>query len=253
MISAISYLSVAAAARIGIKAVAVGSLSWDTVLGFFESSKEARHRELITSITERYATADLLLRAAPALQFPAFPHRIDIRPIAEPLPAERDTLRKAVGALGDERIVLVGFGGIPIDGLPLAAMDAMPGYRFVVGGRVAPGLKRLTTLDAVGLPFRSVLSSCDLLVTKPGYSTFVEAVAVQVPILYVRRYNFADEQTLIEYAERYGRARELSRKDFEDGAWSAAMQDIRAAAPPSEAPPPPRGAENAAEQIVRYL
>src|SRR5581483_10217460 len=53
VISAISYLSVAAAARIGIKAVAVGSLSWDTVLGFFESSKEARHRELITSISGR--------------------------------------------------------------------------------------------------------------------------------------------------------------------------------------------------------
>lgn len=66
---------------------------------------------------------------------------------------------------------------------------------------------------------KTLLASVDVIMTKPGYSTIVEAVTLQQPVVYVRRYNFADEAPLVDYLQRYGRGIELSLDDFTQGRW----------------------------------
>jgi hypothetical protein len=87
--------------------------------------------------------------------------------------------------------------------------------------------------------------------TKPGYGTIVEAVALQQPVVYVRRYNFADEPPLVNYLHRYGRGIELSIDDFVHGRWKASLQRALDIPLPSF-PPPPTGAVEAANAIVQY-
>jgi hypothetical protein len=87
--------------------------------------------------------------------------------------------------------------------------------------------------------------------TKPGYGTIVEAVALQQPVVYVRRYNFADEPPLVDYLHRYGRGVELSLDDFTQGQWKAALQQAMDTPLPS-LPPPPTGVGEAADAIARY-
>lgn len=88
--------------------------------------------------------------------------------------------------------------------------------------------------------------------TKPGYGTLVEAVTLQVPIVYVRRYNFGDEQSLVDYLHRYGRGVELPLDDFMKGQWATALE--QAFNLPSTPPPPePSGASEAAAVLAPYF
>ena len=89
--------------------------------------------------------------------------------------------------------------------------------------------------------------------TKPGYGTLVEAVALQQPVVYVRRYNFADEQPLVDYLHRYGRGVELSFDDFTNVRWEPALSKAMAMLSPQTPPPPSTGAMRAASILAPYL
>jgi hypothetical protein len=89
--------------------------------------------------------------------------------------------------------------------------------------------------------------------TKPGYGTIVEAVALQQPVLYVRRYNFVDEQPLVDYLHRYGRGMELSLDDFVKGRWEAALRTVLDLLTPTTPPPSATGAADAATILAKSL
>jgi UDP-N-acetylglucosamine:LPS N-acetylglucosamine transferase len=89
--------------------------------------------------------------------------------------------------------------------------------------------------------------------TKPGYGTIVEAVMLQQPIIYVRRYNFVDEQTLVDYLHHYGRGIELSIDDFTQGHWEQAIDKAMAMLLSPATPPPSTGAMQAASILAPYL
>jgi UDP:flavonoid glycosyltransferase YjiC (YdhE family) len=194
-----------------------------------------------------------MLRPAPGIPFKALKKVTDIGPIAGPVGSDRTALREAIGATPEEKIVLVGFGGIALDALPLEQMDRLAGYRFIVSGPVPRQCARVRAASTLPFSFQTLLASADVIVTKPGYSTVVEAVALGKPVVYVRRFNFADEQALVDYLHRYGCAVELPEQDFSEGRWEHALETVSSAPPPSEAPPPPTGALDAARVLSRQL
>jgi hypothetical protein len=101
--------------------------------------------------------------------------------------------------------------------------------------------------------FKTLLASVDVIMTKPGHGTFVEAVALQQPVVYVRRYNFADEPPLVDYLHRYGRGIELSLADFTHGRREPAISKTMATLSPPTPPPPSTSAMQAASILVPYL
>ncbi|MGQ0809740.1 MAG: hypothetical protein ACT4OO_00750 [Nitrospiraceae bacterium] len=251
--SDISYLAIEAGARAGVKAIALGSLSWDLVLMPFVQRGNGDQQRLIESIQCSYSHAQCLLRPTPGLSMEAFPRVIDIGPIAEPARNEAARLREAIGAAATECMVLVGFGGISMQTLPFAQMEQMTTYRFVVDGPVPGECRRVHSASALPLSFKVLLASADLVITKPGYGTITEAVTLHKPVVYVRRYNFADEQSLVDYLHRYGRGAELSTADFFSGNWKKALESARAASQSLERPPAPTGAADAAALLATYL
>ena len=199
-----------------------------------------------------YRSAALMIRIAPGIPMGAFREIADVSPVAELVQSEAGALRDAVGAGAHERVVLVAFGGIALDGLPCDRLDRMGGYRFVVSGLVPAGIQRVCSADSIPLSFSALLASADVIVTKPGYATTVEAVAYRKPVVYVRRYNFADEAGLVELLHRYGCGVELSAADFAAGRWESALAAAAASKPQMEAPAP-TGAAEAAEILATYL
>jgi hypothetical protein len=132
-------------------------------------------------------------------------------------------------------------------------MNAMSSFRFIVDGPVEPRYSRIVSLRDLPFRFSTVLASVDLVMTKPGYGTVVECVASQIPLVYVRRYHFADEQPLVDYIARYGRGVELTMHDFQSGAWQPTLERAFSIPLPDEPPPIPTGAEEAAHWLASLL
>jgi len=246
------YLAIEAGSRAQIPTIALVSLTWDLVLKDYCHASDRVQQQLIQCIRASYAKADLALRIAPAPKIDAFSNMIDIGPITSPASPERDRLASALDLESDEKTVLVGFGGIPLRSLPLEHIEQLRHYRFIFDGPVSSRFSRIHSTKALPFSFKTLLASVDVIMTKPGYGTIVEAVALQQPVLYVRRYNFADEQPLVDYLHRYGRGIELSLDDFTQGRWEAALQQALNTRP-SSLPLPSTGATEAAKILATYL
>ena len=253
VLSSISYPALAGATRAGIAAVGLSSLSWDVVLHSYLDASEPEDLALVEQIAQAYAAALLMIRLQPSVPLRAFRRLIDVGPIAEPIEPDRRTLRQAAGASDDEPVVVVAFGGMLRNALPFQDMESMHPFRFIVSGSVPESSTRLVALEAVPLAFRCVLGSADVLITKPGYGTLVEAVAAHVPVVYVRRYNFLDEASLIDYLGRFGRAVELAPDAFARGDWKEALEQALAWPAPREPAPPSTEAEDAARLLDEWL
>jgi hypothetical protein len=245
------YLAVTAGKQTGIPTVVLANFTWHEVLVSLDDIP-SEHHALLQSIRTSYGHADMAFRIAPGLPLSGLREVVDIGPIAEPASSQRVDLRSRLEIAASERLVLVGFGGIPLESLPWDQMEQMWGFHFLIPV-VPPGnFSRIHSWSTVSVPFTTVLASVDLVMTKPGYGTIVEAVALGLPVLYVRRYNFADEAPLVAFLHDYGRGRELSRQDFISGHWRPALE---AALSDSASPhrPPLTGASDSAKALLRYF
>jgi len=247
------YLAMAAGAAAGIPTVALASLSWDEILKDHTDPALPWQEAILEEMRRAYGRATLLLRITPGLPMPAFPHADDIGPIAAPLPPARDRIRAHLRIEQDDTLMLVAFGGIRFDALPFDRMEAMPGIQFLIDGPVPPHYRRVHSLAALSERFSTLLSSVDAIMTKPGYGTTLEAVAVQTPVIYVRRFNFADEEPLVTYLHRYGLGIELSRTDFLEARWEPAIREALALPKPVDPPPACTGAADAATRLLPFL
>ncbi len=246
------YLALAAGKAASIPTVALASFTWDLILSEYQTPPSIDGQAIIQSIRQAYGQADLALRITPSPTLDCFHQVVALPPIAEPAVPVRQKLAEFLSLTSDERTVLIGFGGVPLTSLPFETAESLSGYRFLFDGSIPPESKRFISIKALPFSFKTLLASADMIMTKPGYGTLVEAVAVQVPTIYVRRYNFGDEQSLVDYLHRYGKGIELSMDDFMNGQWATTLKkavNLLASTPP----PQLNGATNAATLLAPYI
>ncbi|MBH0202604.1 MAG: hypothetical protein HP496_10015 [Nitrospira sp.] len=247
------YLALAAGKAAAIPTIALVSFTWDLVLSEYVAPPSIDSQAILQLIRQAYAQADIALQITPAPKMEIFHRTIAIGPIAEPVPPAREQLAEYLGVAPGEQTVLVGFGGIPLNSLPFDRLESLTGYRFLFDGSVPPESKRFASIKLLPFSFKTLMASVDFIMTKPGYGTLVEAVALHTPVVYVRRYNFADEQPLVEYLHRYGRGIELSLDDFTNGHWEEALHHVHSLPVPSTPVVPATGAGDAATLLAQYF
>jgi len=246
------YLAVSAGLDARIPTVALANFTWSEVLEHFVESDQPHQLAILAAIRQSYSHADLALRIAPGLPLAPFSKALNIGPIAEPGASQRQELRAYLQLDDSEQLVLVGFGGIPLESLPWEQMNDMKGYHFLIDGITGKASSRVHSLSSTPFSFKTILASVDIVMTKPGYGTIVEAVLIGLPVIYVRRYNFADEPPLVEFLRQYGCSTEVSLADFASGRWQPALEALHLASP---AAPPPlcTGAPEAAHILAKYF
>ena len=104
---------------------------------------------------------------------------------------------------------------------------------------------RVSPFARAGMPFRQLLLSCDAILTKPGYGTFVEAVCNGVPLLSIERPDWPESAVLTRWARDHGRIVELPRADLEQGRFQGALAALW-----RQAGPPPPAATGAADAVA---
>jgi hypothetical protein len=143
-----------------------------------------------------------------------------------------------------DRNVLISFGGLGLE-LDPALLARWPGHCFVGHDPVLAEAANGRVLPASVRPLE-LMGHCGRLITKPGYSSFCEALRYGVGIHLVHRGGFAEAPVLERDLQRHGHHRLLSQAQLRAGDWEL-DQPLLA---PREGPLPADGALRAAEAIA---
>ena len=243
----VSALPLAGARRAGIPALALCSLNWADQFAFLFGG-EAWAVGILAELQAAYAGADAFLRCLPAAAMPTLRNVVDVPPIARVGRRDRAALAALLGA-GDDRLVLVGMGGIGFE-LPVAAWPRVDGIRWLVREPLAQARPDVVGYRALGWHFSDLLASVDAVVTKPGYGMFVEAAAAGTPLLYLRRDDWPEQEALIDWLRAMAVGAELSAAQFAAGDLLPALQSLWARPRRSVAAD---GAGVAAERLAALL
>ncbi len=227
----------------GLPLVWLASFGWEAIYGPMGQPFAAAAAQALA----RYRQGDLLLQCplsmpmhwdlpAVALGLTASSPRISAAELRQrlQLPPQR------------ERCVLISFGGLGL-ALDAALLARWPRFTFVgtdpalaevANGRLLP--QDLRPLDA--------MPCCSRVITKPGYSTFCEALSLGLGIHLVHREGFAEAAVLEEALRRHGAHRLLSQAKLRSGDWQLDQPLL----PPLAGPLPSDGAETAARALQRF-
>jgi hypothetical protein len=214
VLSNVAYLPLAAAQAAGLRSAALCSLNWlDVFRHYLGDAPEAR--PILDQMSAAYRCAAIFFRPAPAMPMAGLANTRAVPPIAEPGSARRAELRQRLRLPADCKLILVGMGGI----------DYRPQRVDWCRGRDLAWLvpddwdrdgRRVFGFSETGMPFADLLASCDALLTKPGYGSFVEAAAAGVAVLYLPRPDWPETPYLVDWLHRHARAMAL-----EEAAWLA--------------------------------
>ena len=244
----VPYLTLAAAKRAGIGAIALCSLNWADIFEHYCGDRP-HAAEIVGTMREAYASAELFLQPRPSMPMEWLPNRLEIGPLARVGRDRRAEIDARLGLRSGERLVPIALGGIPMR-LPLERWPVVDGIHYVVPPEWGVDRADIHPWDRLGLPFVDLLRSCDALVTKPGYGTFAEAACNAVPLLYLPRGDWPEEPHLVAWLEANGRCAAIERVSLEGGAVADALARLWAS--PRKSPPRPSGAEDVVERLEKH-
>ena len=146
-----------------------------------------------------------------------------------------------------DRVILVAFGGM-VARLDPALLDRWPHHVFLSsdselasrsnGRRLPDGLRPL-----------ELMPRCGRMITKPGYSSFCEALTAGVGIHVVQREGFAEAPVLAAALQQHGWHRPLTQADLFAGDWQLDQPLL----PPQAEPLAADGTEQAAKALLKML
>ena len=242
LLSNVSYLSLAGAARAGIPAMAICSLNWADIFAHYFSG-EAWAPPLHAEILAAYRSAQHFLRITPGMPMPDLGNVITIGPIT--LRGQRRDL-----GLNGARAVLVSLGGIG-HRIPLENWPRIPGIRWLVSAEWGCTHPDALPFEHMRISFTDLLCSVDAIITKPGYGTFTETRCNGIPVLYTRREDWPEQDCLIQWLEAHGLCAEISADELAAGDVEQALQTLWRTAPPPN--PSASGTAEAAQLILAAL
>ena len=244
----VSYWPLAAAALAGLPAAAMCSLNWaDLFVHYFGQEDWAPpiHAEMLAAY--RAAT---FLRTTPGMPMPHLDNLLAIGPIAQLGRARRSELRAKVGASKTARLALIALGGIPTR-LPIESWPVLAETYWLVPTAWQAQRADMIAIEALNWPFVDLLASVDVVVTKPGYGAFAEAVCNGTAVIYQRRDDWPEQDCLIDWLQTHARCAEITATDLAIGNLAGALADcLHNAVPPA---PTFDGIESAARHLATIL
>lgn len=242
----IPALAAPIAQQAGVPCWMVGNFGWNFI---YQAWGEA-FADLVGQLEQDYRACDRLFRLPLAEPMPLFPHRVDIGLTGgEPRYSEKLLREQFNLTQARERTILLTFGGLGLGAIPYATLAHWPDWDFITFDRQAPALPNLRRIDDPQYRPVDLMPLCGRVISKPGYSTFAEALRLEIPLVSLTREGFAEAPILLEGLQDYGQHQILAAKTFFQGDWQFLEQ----------APNPPRceqrldkqGAETIATAVLK--
>lgn len=245
VLSNVGYLPLAGAQQAGIPNVALCSLNWFDIYRHYCGDDA-----IAAQIHACYANADAFMRATPGMEMSDLANLVPVDPVAAVGNNRRNELYRHLQLSTEEKLVLVSLGGIA-SRLPMERWPRIAGVRWLVQASWQVQHPDAIVLESLSMNFSDLLISCDALLCKPGYGSFVEAACSGTPVLYVDRPDWPESPALVKWLRQHGVCREVSRAQLENGNIAPELYDLWSASRP--VPPIPGGAPQVAEWLMRKL
>ena len=251
VLSDVAYLPLAGASQVGIPSIAMCSLNWADIFQYFCGAMPGA-AEILQQIEQAYLQSEAFLRLLPAMPMPWLANQWTIGPVAQLGMNRRREINEKLGWTDQHKLVLVSMGGIATR-LPVANWPRIPNMHWLVPADWLEGCERedMLAFESIGMNFSDVLASCDLLLTKPGYGAFTEAACNGIPVMYVRRNAWPEQDDLIAWLEQNGLCHKLEAKQVENGNFLEDLQHLLIQPRPGAVAA--SGARDAANYLATWL
>ncbi|MEB3224812.1 MAG: glycosyl transferase [Synechococcus sp.] len=150
-----------------------------------------------------------------------------------------------------EKTILLSFGGLGFAGMPYEALAQFPDYQFISFDRNAPNLDNLRKITDTQYRPVDFMPLCDRVVSKPGFSTYAEALRLDLPIVTLPRDDFAEGPILIKNLQQYGHHQILDPQQFTQGQWDFLWETPNS--PQETQPINKTGTKAIAKAVVEFL
>lgn len=248
VLSNISYLSLAAAARLRIPAIGFGSLDWFDIYRHFCGDRPEAQR-IESEMLAGYRTTRLFITPTPSMPMQEWAVT-PVGPVARVNGSRertRQILTKRLSLEPGERIVLVSLGGVA-GGIDPESWQPVEGVRLIFPGVQMAPRPGIASAARLGLSHLELLAASDALVTKPGYGSFAEAACHGVPVLYAPRVYWPEEPALIDWLEQVAVSHPIPRDELVRGDIGNFLKALWSITP--RPPVEPTGNDEAADLIL---
>jgi len=221
-------LAIAIAKAAGIPCWVEGNFGWDFIYrGFGEHF--GPFAEWIDRLHQQCDRTFCLPFREPMTSFPN-PTAIGLTG-AEPA-HDRETLISKLGLDPHRPTILLTFGGLGVTTLPYENVKRFPDWQFLTFEQNTPAFPNLYRLNSQNWRPVDVMPLCRAVVSKPGYSTFSEAIRVGVGVYALTRDGFGEAPLLLEGLQRYAAHAIVPQGEVLEGSWDFLEQPLTPARDP---------------------
>lgn len=185
------------AARAALPSVSITNFTWDVIYRAYVDEHPG-FAPLIDELSAFYGKASLALTLPYPCDTSVFPRKQAIPWIARESSLTKAQARRKFNLPEHATIVLLSFGGLGLDRLPLAKLNGQRQFFFVTTGESRKLNGNLLFLPDTQSQYEDLVRAVDAIVTKPGYGIVADVLAHQLPILYTDRGEFPEYPRLVE-------------------------------------------------------
>jgi hypothetical protein len=242
--SDVAYLPLAAAAQAGIESIALCSLNWADIAQAYLVDWSGM-AEIFRSMAAAYATTSVFLQPTPAMPMPSLPRRQSIASIAALGCNRRQELLEKLALPASCKLAVIGFGGIAYQ--DKGRLPAVADVIWLAPDHWQTDRSDVLAFSRTGLTFLDLLASSDVLLTKVGYGSFIEAAAHAVPVLYLDRPDWPETPYLADWLAQHGNAAAIDESILFSSRLVAVLAELW------QAPRKPAIRADGAMQAARHL
>lgn len=199
----------------------MSNFGWD----FIYRAWGGEFEEIADWIGACFQNCDRLFRLPMHEPMSAFPKIVDVGLTGGTPKFDEAELRQTFNITAPrEKTILLTFGGLGLQAIPYHRLADFPDWQFLTFDGNAPDCANLVKIQDKRYRPVDVMPLCDRVVSKPGYSTFAEALRLDVPIVSLTRDGFAEAEVLLEGIQNYSHHQIIHREDFFAGNWGFLQQ-----------------------------
>jgi hypothetical protein len=221
----IPALAAPVARAAGVPCWMMSNFGWDFIYRDWDSEFAA----IVDWMENYYGQSDRLFRLPLAEPMSAFPNHTNVGLTGSRPQFSNDELRQKFSLIAPiEKTTLLTFGGLGLESIPYENLEHFADWQFITFDGNAPDLPNLLKIADQTLRPLDFMPLCGRVFSKPGYSTFSEAMCCDTPIVSLTREGFAEAAILLNSIQDYSQHQIVTPEEFFQGNWDFLHQPLLA-------------------------